>query len=84
MLGSIGGTLGLFIGFSLFGLISFILQKLQDFCKQFIAKPSNEVDTKEKNTINVLPNNHQEKETRDLVLDLLAEIEFIKSKLNAK
>ena len=84
MLGSIGGTLGLFIGFSLFGLISFILENIQDFyLKQFVLKQSNKIDanTKEKKVIDILPNNDQEKETRDLVLELLAENELMKSRI---
>ena len=83
MLGSIGGTLGLFIGFSLFGLISFSLENIQDFLTRFISKKSNKIDanTKEKKVIDILPNNDQEKETRDLVLELLAENELMKSRI---
>ena len=83
MLGSIGGTLGLFIGFSLFGLISFILENIHDVLKQFVSKQSNKENTnmKEKNVIDVLANTNHEKETRDLVLNLLAENELIKSRL---
>ena len=40
MLGSIGGTLGLFIGFSFLGGSSYFLEHLQIFMQGFIAKIS--------------------------------------------
>ena len=44
MLGSIGRTLGLFVGFSIFGGLSFILDHLQIFVEKF-SKKKNDVQT---------------------------------------
>ena len=57
MLGSIGGTLGLFIGFSFLGGSSYLLHQLQIFLEVFSARMS-KVAFKESSIIKVKPQNN--------------------------
>ena len=78
MLGSIGGTLGLFIGFSFLGGVSHILDYLQGFFERF---SSSKINTGQ-NIINVEPINSLGM-TRSNDNDLLAMIKQNEAKINA-
>ena len=81
MLGSIGGTLGLFVGFSIFGGLSFILDHLQIFVEKF-SKKKNDVQTSlnKERVVKVVPNVNIN-QMRPFDHDVLAKIESIESRL---
>ena len=79
MLGSIGGMFGLFIGFSLFGLICSVLEYLRIFLTTFIYKYFNErSNIDNKNVIAVSPRDNQDELKH---LDLLVAVEHLKARI---
>ena len=79
MLGSIGGTLGLFIGFSFLSGISYILKYVQVFIKEFISKKSNKLDdVKKQKIIEVMPRGQDQMSDFD---DLIIRIQKIEARV---
>ena len=61
MLGSIGGTLGLFIGFSFSGGISFVLHHIQEILEKVLSKREEKAnDHQEQNVVRVAPKSQSE------------------------
>ena len=82
MLGSIGGTLGLFVGFSFLSGLSYVLEYFQNFIEKFISKKSNKLDdAKKKKIIEVMPKGGQEQNSD--FDDLIIRIQKIEAKLFA-
>ena len=82
MLGSIGGTLGLFIGFSFLGGTFFILDHFQFFFERFTTKLPGQVDgIKNRNVINVLPKDDERDETLVTMDDILARMKIIEENM---
>ena len=79
MLGSIGGTLGLFVGFSFLSGISYILKYVQVFIKEFISKKSNKLDdVKKQKIIEVMPRGQDQMSDFD---DLIIRIQKIEARV---
>ena len=82
MLGSIGGTLGLFIGFSFLGGTFFILDHFQFYFERFTTKFSGHVDgIKNRNVIKVVPKDNERDETLVTMEDILARMKIIEEKM---
>ena len=81
MLSSIGGTLGMFVGFSFVGLSSFVLDHLQRMLEKIMDKKSlSEVENMRKGIIKV--QNVKDNATKEYEVTLAEQIQALDTKLS--
>ena len=82
MLGSIGGTLGLFIGFSFSGAISFVLHHIQRIMERVLSKREEKAnDHQEQDIIRVAPKRHSD-HLESTLDDILKKVDNVEAKIN--
>lgn len=83
MLGSIGGTLGLFVGFSFTGVLSFLFDNLHSFAKRYLTQKSKKPEKHlSLNIVKVKPKiYHQEDQMKPVVQGILTKIESIEMEI---
>ena len=81
MLGSIGGTLGLFIGFSFSGGISFFLHHIQEMMEKVLSKGEEKVNDQEQSIVRVAPKSQLDN-LESTLIDILKKVDNVEAKIN--